>query len=328
MKDLFVVYCTINQLNGRYYIGKSTQHRIDEGYLGSGPLIKAAIKKYGKKNFKAVILQTFETEQEAFCFEQYVLDEEKCFPINPLIYNVKPGGEGGSGGTVFLHRKGKMIKVVPEALDFYLKQGWKPGFSDTHRQHHREAQKKYVTVMTNGITNVRVTESEIADLEQQGFRKGIWQSRSDCSKEKASLSNSGRIHMHCEDRETAVKPEDVQKYVKQGWSIGIREKVRESRKYATSGKVWVHKESVEQRIFKDQVQPLLNRGWELGFSDAHRKANSLAQTGKRKQKPSPETREKIAAAHRGKKLSPEAIKKRTESRKRNREEKLKQLKLE
>ena len=50
------IYLTINLINGKKYIG---QHKgeFDKNYLGSGKLIRRAIKKYGKDNFVVSILE-------------------------------------------------------------------------------------------------------------------------------------------------------------------------------------------------------------------------------------------------------------------------------
>jgi group I intron endonuclease len=51
-----IIYKTTNLINGKIYVG---QHftSADDGYLGSGLVIKKAISKYGKQNFKREILE-------------------------------------------------------------------------------------------------------------------------------------------------------------------------------------------------------------------------------------------------------------------------------
>ena len=85
-----VIYKITNLLNGKFYIGQDIKN--DVNYFGSGILIKKAIKKYGKKNFKKEILE--------FCSTKEELDYKEIFYINELKaiengYNISIGGTGG-----------------------------------------------------------------------------------------------------------------------------------------------------------------------------------------------------------------------------------------
>lgn len=52
----YYIYLTTNLINGKRYIG---QHygEVDDSYLGSGRILKSAIKKLGRENFKKEILE-------------------------------------------------------------------------------------------------------------------------------------------------------------------------------------------------------------------------------------------------------------------------------
>ena len=52
----FIVYKTTNLLNGKVYIGKHETYDINDDYLGSGKILKYALKKYGSINFKKEII--------------------------------------------------------------------------------------------------------------------------------------------------------------------------------------------------------------------------------------------------------------------------------
>lgn len=67
-----VIYITTNIKNGKKYLGKDTKN--DPNYLGSGVILKLAIKKYGKENFKKEIIEVCQDQNELKLREKYWLD--------------------------------------------------------------------------------------------------------------------------------------------------------------------------------------------------------------------------------------------------------------
>lgn len=57
---------TQNIITNKKYIGKRMCrcNIEDDKYLGSGKILKQAIKKYGKENFKKTILEICSTEEQ------------------------------------------------------------------------------------------------------------------------------------------------------------------------------------------------------------------------------------------------------------------------
>lgn len=92
MKKYHVVYKTTNLINNKIYIGLHSTNKIDDNYLGSGWVLKSAIKKYGKENFIKEILFTFKTRKEARVKESELVNE--CFCKRPDTYNLTVGGMG------------------------------------------------------------------------------------------------------------------------------------------------------------------------------------------------------------------------------------------
>jgi len=85
----YIIYKITNKLNQRYYIGSHMTENIDDGYLGSGDLIKAAIIKYGKENFeKEIIFMAFDEKSLNWAEEQLVIIHEH----DNKSYNLIPGG--------------------------------------------------------------------------------------------------------------------------------------------------------------------------------------------------------------------------------------------
>lgn len=89
----YTIYKTINLINGRYYIGKHKTSIIDDGYLGSGVLLKKAIQKYGKENFTKEILYVFQSEKEMNDKEHEMVSESVL--TDKDSYNLRIGGVGG-----------------------------------------------------------------------------------------------------------------------------------------------------------------------------------------------------------------------------------------
>ena len=89
----FYLYEIKNLLNDKIYIGIHQTDNLEDGYMGSGSLIKKAVEKYGANNFKKTILETFSTREEMLKRESEIVDEK--FLLREEVYNLKLGGEGG-----------------------------------------------------------------------------------------------------------------------------------------------------------------------------------------------------------------------------------------
>jgi group I intron endonuclease len=110
MKKFNVVYKTTNQINGKFYIGKHSTDIIDDGYLGSGRLLVAAIKKYGDNNFTRQVLFIFETTAEMEIKERELVTE--LLVSDPHCYNIALGGQGGNLGPVVNKKIGIAMSAV------------------------------------------------------------------------------------------------------------------------------------------------------------------------------------------------------------------------
>jgi hypothetical protein len=88
----YTIYKTTNLLNGKFYIGKHKTKNLNDGYLGSGKLLKRAIKKYGIENFHKEILFEFRSEKHMNALEKILV-----VPDLEINYNLCDGGKGGFG---------------------------------------------------------------------------------------------------------------------------------------------------------------------------------------------------------------------------------------
>lgn len=94
----YYVYIVKNSINGKKYIGKRrcSCEIADDKYLGSGIILKKAIKKYGKENFTKGIIEVCETEDEAYDREIYWIAYYDATHSDEF-YNISEGGAGVLG---------------------------------------------------------------------------------------------------------------------------------------------------------------------------------------------------------------------------------------
>jgi hypothetical protein len=88
------IYLTVNIVNKKWYIGKDKNGRT--GYFGSGTLLKKAIKKHGKQNFKKFVLETCESVTDLNCAEIAWIKYTNAVN-SEQSYNIAIGGDGGPG---------------------------------------------------------------------------------------------------------------------------------------------------------------------------------------------------------------------------------------
>lgn len=112
-----IIYKTTNLINGKFYVGKDEIN--NPNYLGSGKILKLAITKNGRDNFKKEILEV--------CNCRELLNEREKYWIKSLSattngYNIAEGGTGGKTKfntiPVYQFKKdGSLIKKWDSAIN-------------------------------------------------------------------------------------------------------------------------------------------------------------------------------------------------------------------
>lgn len=129
-----IVYVTTSQDSGKWYIGVHSTDNIDDGYLGSGKILKNSISKYGKDRHKRRILFDCKSREEALSLEKTMLTEsalnsEKCM-------NLCEGGLGGNLGATPWNKDKKLskdhINKLSEAKQGYIP--WNKGLKAPYSQ--------------------------------------------------------------------------------------------------------------------------------------------------------------------------------------------------
>jgi len=99
-----LIYKTTNLVNGKIYVGKDMKNRSH--YLGSGLILKQAIKKYGKENFKKEVIEDCGDDKEFLSVREIFWIRELRSNRQGLGYNLT---EGGTGGDTFTTNPNKIL---------------------------------------------------------------------------------------------------------------------------------------------------------------------------------------------------------------------------
>ena len=88
------IYKTTNILNGKYYIGIHSTDNLNDGYLGSGYILRLAIRKYGKENFVRDVIEFLPNRKLLVEREKEVVNLDEIAKMNCM--NLMIGGSGGA----------------------------------------------------------------------------------------------------------------------------------------------------------------------------------------------------------------------------------------
>jgi group I intron endonuclease len=151
------VYKTTNNVTGKIYIGAHSSKILDDDYLGSGKALKDAIKKYGKENFSRCILEFFDTREEAFKKESYLVTED--FIKEDTNYNMCPGGLGSTIKTEeFKNKVSEKLKGRVFTEEHSRKKSLAQTGSKNHRYGKPNPNNPKLSGRDNGMFNKNHTE--------------------------------------------------------------------------------------------------------------------------------------------------------------------------
>lgn len=92
-KKYHFIYKTTNLLNNKFYIGMHSTDNLEDGYFGSGKVLRYSINKHGIENHKVEILEFLSSREELKNREAEIVNEELL--ANPLNMNLTFGGGDG-----------------------------------------------------------------------------------------------------------------------------------------------------------------------------------------------------------------------------------------
>lgn len=87
------IYKTTCLITGREYFGMHSTDDMDDGYLGSGKILRYSVKKYGKENHIREVFELLPDRKSLCLREAQIIDERRLTDISCM--NLRLGGEGG-----------------------------------------------------------------------------------------------------------------------------------------------------------------------------------------------------------------------------------------
>ena len=179
---MYYIYRITNKINGKTYIGQHKYNRLNDNYMGSGKILKQAIKKHGIENFKKEILVfNVSLKEHADLLEKTFIASEREKVGIENCYNIADGGGGIAikGRTPW--NKGKKG----------LQTAWNKG------KHHSEETKRNISESKKGRTpwnkgkSGYISEESRKKMSEAKKGKTTWNKEKSLSEEtKRKMSES------------------------------------------------------------------------------------------------------------------------------------------
>ena len=216
----YYAYKITNTINNKIYIGSHSTNNLNDNYMGSGKILKLAIKKYGLRNFKKEILKQFDDKKEMFLFEKTLVDKE--FILKENTYNLKIGGLGG--GTIEGSIKGGKA-TARKLKDLEYK-----SIIDTKRM---ETYKKNQTGAKYDLALRERLISELNTSEAKSKSKKTCAERKTQSGSKNSMFGTVCIYHPDTKYKKQIKKECLNEYISSGWK---QREVNKTIRFCSCGK--------------------------------------------------------------------------------------------
>lgn len=217
----FVIYQTTNLISGKIYVGQHRTNLVCDGYLGSSIPLMQDIKKYGKHNFKRIILALCKDENDLNKVEAFFVTKE--FVNRPDTYNQIIGGICGNAAYSEISKLGNAQKSFLLQNDIEFQKRFHDSMSQAQRKLRRsneyskireKLRAKMKELNRSGKIGLKRphTEIEIENMKRTFQRIGHQQG--------SKNSSFGSCWIHNTITNKRVKVSEKQKYLDQGWILG------------------------------------------------------------------------------------------------------------
>ena len=171
MKTYNYIYLITNNINSKIYIGKHSTNNLNDGYMGSGVLIKKAIQKYGIENFTKDYLAFCDTEEKLNWFEKFYIKKYKAREVG---YNLTDGGDGSLGFIMTEEAKQKISKSLKGRKQYEMTEEIRQKQSISHKgrispmkgKHQSEESRQKISGTLKGKTFSEEHKQKISEAKK------------------------------------------------------------------------------------------------------------------------------------------------------------------
>lgn len=204
------MYKTVNKINGKYYIGVHSSKKIDDDYLGSGKIIRYAIRKYGVDMFEKIILEYFDSADSMFEAEKNIVNLDLI--NDELCMNLREGGIGGWTKE----------QQIENAKKSNLKQKF---LRENDSDWVEKKSKKISENLKEEYKNGKRERKYFFDCNGRKHKKETIMKMEKSKNVGKNNSQYGTKWMTNEEISIKVKSENVEKYLIDGWRLGRAKKL-------------------------------------------------------------------------------------------------------
>ncbi len=188
MRKFHYIY-KVTRADGKYYIGAHSTDDLDDGYFGSGMLLRKSIVKHGIEQHSIEILEFLHNRQCLMAREKELVNEDII--NDPLCFNIQLGGGGGDNGSftrLTFEQKSRASKTswmrnstmklvrTPQHGEYNPMFGKKHSEETKLKQsasHTGEKNSQHGTCwITNDQGSVKIKKDELDGYLAQGYRRG------------------------------------------------------------------------------------------------------------------------------------------------------------
>lgn len=208
-----IVYKTTCTITGKYYIGIHSTNDLDDGYLGSGKLLRRSINKYGANSHIREIIANLKTRKDASNMEKKMVTAE-LIAEDKMCLNLAPGGEGGDTLSNHPNREAiyaKAARVGPANGMF--------GKKHTAESILKMSENRSGTESWNrGIRRTEDEKRRISEATKAAMAKPEVRAKYEESRKIAATKIIGRITIWRHGHKKIVPPEEYTEQLKSdGW---------------------------------------------------------------------------------------------------------------